>query len=69
VTIRTCVYFDNERREEHIHPETLHPDKTAPMLTLAGPETVEGVSEGWDMKTIPDQDSFTVDLDYSRTRA
>ncbi len=37
------VDFNDERWEEGVHSQALHPDKATSMLTLMGAETVEGL--------------------------
>ncbi len=63
------VDLNNEKWEEDVHSQALHPDKATSMLTLMGAETVEGVAKGGDMEALPNQDAFAIDGNDSRAGA
>ena len=63
------VNLNDERWEEDIHSQALHPDKATSMLTLKGAETVEGVAKGGNMEALPNQDAFAIDGNDSRAGA
>ena len=63
------VDFNDERWEEGVHSQALHPDKATSMLTLMGAETVEGVAKGGDMEALHNQDAFAIYGNDSRAGA
>ena len=69
VAIGGCVDFEDEQRDEHVHPEALHANKTTPMLTLVSAEAVQRVAESRNMKTLPDQNAFPIHVDDGGARA
>ena len=69
VAVGGSVDLNDERWEEDVHSQALHPDKATSMLTLMGAETEEGIVKGEDMEAIPNQDAFAIDGNDSRAGA
>ena len=63
MAVGVCINFDNEGWEKDEHPELVHTDVAASLLTLVGAEAVEQVAQGRDVETITDQDELPVDGD------
>jgi hypothetical protein len=55
------VDLDDERWEEYVHSQTMHPNEAASMLLLMGTEAVQWIPEGEYVEAVPDQDAFTIE--------
>jgi hypothetical protein len=56
VAVSGGVYFDDERGNEDVHAQAMHPNKTTTMLKLMGTEAVEWVAEGRNVEAVLNQD-------------
>jgi transcription elongation GreA/GreB family factor len=54
VSVGHGVDFYDEGWKEDMHTQTVHPDEATTALALMSLKTVEGVTEVWYVKTVPD---------------
>jgi hypothetical protein len=66
MTVGGGVHFKNECREEDIHTQAIHSNKTTSALLLMGPKAVERVAEVRDMEAVPHEDLLTIERNNCR---
>jgi hypothetical protein len=61
MTVGGSINLKNKHQEEHIHPQTVHPNVTTALLMLMCSKAVQGVMKIWDMETMPNNNHLSVE--------